>query len=380
MIDPKVFFEALQGHRVQFFTGVPDSLLKNFCAYVDEHAAEGTHVITANEGSAIALAAGYHLATGEVPLVYMQNSGLGNAVNPLVSLLDKEVYQIPALLVIGWRGEPQVKDEPQHKKMGSVTPALLDAIGVSYTVLSDTPQAATKDLRRAYERAKKENAPHALLVRKDLFGPYRTTKGASQSAYPLSREEALATVIKQIEKNAIVVSTTGKLSRELFELREKEKEARGKDFLTVGSMGHASQIAFGIALSKPKRPVYCFDGDGAALMHLGGIAVIGQHAPQNFRHILFNNGMHESVGGQKTAGFNADFCAIALACGYKEALRATNEKNIKAAFVGMKKKKGPAFLEIRIKGGARDNLGRPTRSPEENKRDFMAHIKRPKGN
>lgn len=373
MVPVSSFFDALKRGGADFFTGVPDSLLKDLCAYITEHA-RGAHVIAANEGNAVALAAGHHLATGRAAIVYMQNSGLGNTVNPLLSLADKAVYRIPMLLIIGWRGEPGVHDEPQHRAQGPLTIPLLRTLGIPHVILPQSERAAVRAAERAYARAQKEGRAVALVVRAGTFSPHALA--AAPSSYPLTREAALHIALGELPKNAVVVSTTGKLSRELFEWRKERGGRHGKDFLTVGSMGHASQIALGIALSKPRRPVYCFDGDGAALMHLGGWAIIGQEAPKQFRHVVFNNGMHESVGGQPTAGFDTDFPAIARACGYRVALAASNAHSLEVAMQKLRRAVGPAFLEIRVRGGSRKDLGRPTRTPLENKQDFMRTLRR----
>ncbi|OGG48249.1 phosphonopyruvate decarboxylase [Candidatus Kaiserbacteria bacterium RIFCSPLOWO2_12_FULL_52_8] len=375
MVYPKTIFDALRGGGGHFFTGVPDSLLKNFCAYVSDHTNKRLHVIAANEGNAISLAVGHYLATGKVGVVYLQNSGIGNAVNPLLSLAGRGVYGIPMLLIIGWRGEPGIKDEPQHLTQGPLTLPLLTTLKIPHAILPQTDAKAVSVAQKMYERAKKENRPVAIVVREGTFAPY-TSVAKKISRYPLTREAALEMCVSAIEEKAIVVSTTGKLSRELFELRKRKGGQHEKDFLTVGSMGHASQIALGIALAQPARPVYCFDGDGAAIMHLGGWVVIGQAAPKNFKHIVFNNGVHESVGGQPTAGYIAHFEDIARACGYKNAAVVSDPKKLRTALTRVKKLHGPALLEIRIKEGSRSDLGRPTRTPLENKKDFMSFLRR----
>lgn len=373
-VAPRVLFKALGDNGIDFFTGVPDSLLKDFCAYVTSHAAAGKHVIASNEGTAVALAAGYHLATGKIGLVYMQNSGQGNAANPLISLADPEVYGIPLLLLVGWRGRPGTEDEPQHIKQGKITLGFLDILGIPYKVLSDSPKAAAQSVRRAKEYMAKHSAPYALVVREGTFEPYQLLEKA-ETDFELTREGAVKLIIGQLGATDIVVSTTGKMSRELFELREKRREGHGRDFLTVGSMGHASSIALGIAMQKVKRQVFCFDGDGAVIMHMGALAVIGQQGLKNYKHIIFNNGAHDSVGGQPTAGFEVDFTAIAKACGYKQALRAETAKEVREAMEQLKACEGPAMLEIRVNKGARPNLGRPASTPVENKTAFIKFVK-----
>jgi phosphonopyruvate decarboxylase len=374
MLEASWFFEQLQTRQVGFFTGVPDSLLKEFCAYVSDQAPSNQHIITANEGNAIALAAGYHLATGKVGLVYMQNSGLGNAVNPLTSLTDPAVYGIPMLLLIGWRGEPGVQDEPQHIKQGAITPSLLDALGLSYSIMPMEKDAAQSCLDTATQIMRAENRPYALLVRKGSFAKYASPI-TNTNNYPLSREEAIQQIARSLGNNDIVVATTGMISRELFEYRASgSNQDLGRDFLTVGSMGHASQIALGIALQKPDRDVYCLDGDGALIMHMGSMALIGSQLPQNYKHVVLNNGAHDSVGGQPTAAFNIDISSIALNCGYRKAHQVNNMEELADALKWLGDARGPVMLEVRVGKGARTDLGRPTTTPTQNKQSFMKHL------
>ncbi len=363
MVHPERFIETLNQNGVTFFTGVPDSLLKEFCLGLSSLPA-AQHVTAANEGAAVALATGHYLATGDPALVYLQNSGLGNAVNPLVSLADPAVYGIPMLLMIGWRGEPNVVDEPQHTRQGAITPTLLDTLGIPYRVLpQEDDSVAHKAVEHMLSIAREERRPTALLVRKGTFFMCETAHDRKDAA-SMTREEALKKVIEFVGTEH-VVATTGMLSRELFELREQYNGSHERDFLTVGSMGHASSIALGIALARPGNPVWCLDGDGAVLMHLGSLATIGKNAPKNFRHVVFNNQAHDSVGGHLTAADGADFVAIAKAVGYPTALFAANQKELMDALVVIKHSMGPSFLEIRIRRGARDGLGRPTKTPRE---------------
>lgn len=373
MLDCKDFYEALEQAGVSFFTGVPDSLLKSFCAYLSDHAQPSEHVIAANEGSAVAMAAGHHLASGKLPLVYMQNSGLGNAFNPLVSLADREVYGFPMLLLIGWRGEPGKKDEPQHRKMGEVTIASLDALGIRHKVLPSDPAEALAVLSEAASTASETCEPFALVVPKGTFEVYKL-QSAAADRYSGSREQAIAAVLEEISSETTVIATTGMPSRELFELREQRSESHDSDFLTVGSMGHCSQIALGVALQQPERHVLCLDGDGAAIMQLGGLATIGDLAPKNYTHVVLNNGAHDSVGGQPTVGFEIDLCAIARGCGYTTATSVADLAEVPAAMRELLSKPGPRFLEIRVKKGARSDLGRPTRSPKETKEALMRFL------
>lgn len=375
MIGCKDFFELLKENGIRFYTGVPDSLLKYLCAYLADHVDENRHIVAANEGNAVALAAGYHLSTGEIGLVYMQNSGEGNAINPLTSLADPDVYSIPMLLIIGWRGEPGEKDEPQHAKVGKITLDLLDALGIPYELLADDLEGAEENLARAVNLMKEKSMPFALVVRsKGVFKEY-SAESQTKGPFELTREGAIKMVVNQLESTDVMISTTGKTSRELFEYRKKLKQDHNKDFLTVGSMGHSSSIALGVALMQPRRRVYCLDGDGSTIMHMGSLAVIGSHKPANFTHIVMNNGAHDSVGGLATAGFNIDIPAIAKACGYKHTYEAKTSNDARKKLKILKSTDGPSLLEIKVKKGARDDLGRPTCKPKENKAGFMKFMR-----
>lgn len=373
MVSVKKVFEAFLANEVDFFTGVPDSLLKNICAYITDNTSEQQHIIAANEGAAIGIAAGHYLASGKLPLVYMQNSGLGNTVNPLLSLADEKVYSLPMILMIGWRGEPGTKDEPQHKKQGEVTLELLKAMQLPFVVLDTEENEALAQIHNVVVAAKSKSIPHAIVIRKNTFDKYRLRSNQENNC-PLSREEALKLVINHLSDTDIVVSTTGKLSRELFEYREVKGQGHKCDFLTVGSMGHSSSIALGISLANPQRRVFCLDGDGAFIMHMGSISSIGNLSPKNYFHILFNNGSHESVGGQPTLGFQLDIPNIAKACGYQTALSAISEDEIKEALQKVATMEGPTLIELKVKVASRDDLGRPATTPMENKIAFMKNL------
>ncbi len=373
MINSPQFFEALTEQGFEFFCGVPDSLLKDLCAYISDTADERHHVITVNEGNAVALATGYYLATKKIPVVYMQNSGLGNAVNPLTSLTDLEIYGIPILLIIGWRGEPGIKDEPQHKKMGRIQIELCTALGLPYEILPDQIEGAKDTLGRAKRWMDKYSAPFVLLVRKGTFAPYEI-RNETPTHFVLNREEVLRALIPHLGKKDIIISTTGKTSREIFELRKARGEGHEKDFLTVGSMGHSSSIALGIAMEKSDRRVWCIDGDGALLMHMGSLAVVGKVTPKNFVHILINNFVHDSVGGQPTAIKNVHAGEVAKACGYTQSFLAKNENEVLRILKKIEKLEGPIFFEIQCNKGARKDLGRPTTTPSQNKDAFMRFL------
>lgn len=370
MVSPKYFVDKLGSLGIDFFAGVPDSLLKNICAYISDNMDIKHNIIAANEGGAVALAAGYHLATGKVGCVYMQNSGEGNAINPLVSLTDRDVYNIPVLLLIGWRGRPGVHDEPQHVKQGKITIELLNTLGINFDVLSKDESKAGKQIEKAVEIMKSTNEVYALVVERGTFDTY-TLQNVEKNDLTMAREEAVRIVAAVIGAKDIVVGTTGMISRELFEYRESVNEGHERDFLTVGSMGHASQIALGIAMEKPERTIWCFDGDGANIMHMGAMAIVGGKSPRNFIHVIFNNGAHDSVGGQPTVGLKIDLPAIAKAVGYKDAISVDSKEFLIEALKRVKIQEGPILLEVRVKKGNRKDLGRPTTTPVQNKEALM---------
>lgn len=376
-LEPADFHQALRNVGVEFFCGVPDSLLKDFCAYITANVPAERHIITANEGSAIALASGHYLGTRKFPLVYLQNSGLGNIVNPIMSLAHPEVYRVPMLLMVGWRGEPGKKDEPQHVVQGETTPALLASIGVPFQVLPDYIEGAEKALQTARKHLQTTQGPYALLVKRQTFVKYKLP--SPKPKYEWNREGALRELIQLFSARDVIVGTTGMLSRELFEERVRLGHTHEKDFLTVGSMGHASAIALGVSLAKPNRRVFVLDGDGAALMHLGNMATIAGHAGPNFKHVLINNEAHDSVGGQPTLCGNGlfSFRRVAEGCGYRKFFSVGTPEELKNSFTEFAETPGPVLLEIKVnQGGHRKNLGRPTRSPLENKEDFMAFLDR----
>ena len=370
MIRPSYFYDLLMKNGTDFFAGVPDSLLKNFCAYVTDNAPAEKHIISANEGSATALATGYHLATGKIPMIYMQNSGEGNMVNPLLSIADPDVYSIPMLIVIGWRGEPGVHDEPQHVKQGKVTCELLDAMKVPYEVLSENEADLPAQFEKAYSYIRENNAQYAFVIRKGTFDDYKLVNNIPVDG-KMTREEAIEKIMLSADASTAFVSTTGMASRELYELRDKHGMSHEKDFLTVGGMGHASQIALSIAMQKKDRQVYCIDGDGASIMQMGGMATIGTRAPSNMIHFVLNNGAHDSVGGQPTVGRQIDLCAIAAGCGYENVLKVETPEELDAALNDSESKSKLTFVEVLVTKGARKDLGRPKSTPKENKIALM---------
>lgn len=376
MIRPEFFYKTLAQYGIDFYAGVPDSLLKNLCAYITANADEKHNIIAANEGGAMGLAAGHYLATGEIPVVYMQNSGEGNVINPLASLTDKEVYNIPVLLVIGWRGKPGIKDEPQHVKQGRVTLSLLETMEIPYEVLSKDETEAEKQISKAVEHMKATKEVYALVIEKDTFDNANVNLDAnvSTSSLPLSREEAIQTVAAALGEKDVIVSTTGMISRELFEYRTAKGENHERDFLTVGSMGHASQIALGIALAKDDRRVWCFDGDGASIMHMGSMAIVGQKQPSNYIHVVFNNGAHDSVGGQPTVGLQIDLPEIAASCGYKTVVSVDDMDDLREVLTTITDNEAPLLLEVKVHKGNRKDLGRPTTTPIQNKEALMRFL------
>jgi len=378
MIRPEFFIEKLRENGIDCFAGVPDSLLKNICAYITDHCDVEHNIIAANEGAAVGLAAGHYLATGQPACVYMQNSGEGNIINPLASLTDPEVYNIPVLLLVGWRGRPGVHDEPQHVKQGKVTTGLLNTMGINFDVLSKEEDKAEKQIAKAIDALKKKDV-YALVIEKDTFEDYKL-QNVEKNNLTMSREEAIQTVAAALGEKDCIVSTTGMISRELFEYRAAMNQGHERDFLTVGSMGHASQIALGIAMAKSDRKVWCFDGDGAAIMHMGSMAIVANKAPKNYVHVVFNNGAHDSVGGQPTVGLKIDLPAVAKAVGYKsvysvDSIDALHEQ-LSIINSQLSINEYPIFLEIHVRKGNRKDLGRPTTTPIQNKEALMSFLQK----
>lgn len=357
-----------------FYTGVPDSQLKALCNYL--MAAYGIdpkhHVIAANEGNCTALAAGYHLATGKVPVVYMQNSGEGNIINPVASLLNEKVYGIPVVFIIGWRGEPGVHDEPQHIYQGEVTTKLLDDMGISYFVIAkDTSEEEVEAAMAEFREKLSRGLDVAFVVRKGALTD--APKVVYKNENSMTREEIIGHIIKASGEDPIV-STTGKASRELFEARVSNGQSHKYDFLTVGSMGHSSSIALGVAMHKPQKRIWCIDGDGAVLMHMGAMAVIGANKPKNLIHVVINNAAHETVGGMPTVAGTIDIVQIARACGYPNAVRVNSFDELDKELEAAKRTEELRLIEVTCSIGAREDLGRPTTTAQENKENFMNYL------
>ena len=360
--------------KFDFFTGVPDSGLKALCNYLmNKYGIDKKHhIIAANEGSAVSIAAGYYLATGKVPVVYMQNSGEGNVINPLVSLLNEKVYAIPMIFVIGWRGEPGIKDEPQHLFQGEITCKLLENLDVEYMVIDkNTTDDDIEKQMKYFNSLLSLGKQVAFVIKKDAL--IYKCKVEYHNEYSLLRETIIEHIVN-IAKEDFIVSTTGKTSRELFEIRERNNQGHNKDFLTVGSMGHSSSIALGIALQKEEKKIWVIDGDGAALMHMGAMAVIGANSPENLIHIVINNAAHETVGGMPTVMGDIELCNIARACGYKYAVSISTLNELDKELLRSKQSNELTFIEVKSAIGARENLGRPTTTPIENKVMFMERL------
>jgi len=368
----KDFMSALDVLNADFYTGVPDSLLSPFTDFLmNRYGVSSKHIVTANEGAAVGLATGHYLATGKPAVVYMQNSGIGNAINPICSLLHQKVYAVPVIFVIGWRGEPNTKDEPQHVFQGEVTLAQLDCMEIPHFIISKD----TTDLTGCVDEFKshiKNGQSVAFVIRKDALENDEKMKYASKAE--LSREQVLNRVIDHASINDVFVCTTGKLSREVFEIREQKGMGHNQDFLTVGSMGHSLMIAYGIALAKPQKRVYCLDGDGAVLMHMGSLGVVGVTNPTNLVHIVINNGAHETVGGVPTVAANIKFSEVAAALGYRHCFRIENESDLLLVLPKIDGQEGAIFVEVICNLKSRKDLGRPTTAPVQNKNDLMAFL------
>jgi phosphonopyruvate decarboxylase len=374
MISPERFAASLAEQGVTFYTGVPDSLLKQLNSHILQAMPREQHVIAANEGAAVGIAIGHYLRTGKPAAVYLQNSGFGNMVNPLLSLADPDVYGVPMIIIVGWRGQTGVKDEPQHVKQGRVMAPLLDAAELPWTVLPKDDAEAEQCVKDAVATAMERGTPYVLMVEKDTFAEPASMPAKVASDLP-SREEALTALVEAVGNDTVIVSTTGMLSRELFEYRVRTGTDGERDFLTVGGMGHASSIALGVAMAETEREVWCFDGDGALLMHMGSGAVIADHAPAHYFHVVFNNGVHDSVGGQPTSIDKVDVAAAARAMGYRYAASTSDLSTLPAQVAALREHGGPSLLELRVRPGNRADIGRPTRSPQESKRAFMSALR-----
>jgi len=377
-MDAYKFLNLLEDLGGVFYTGVPDSLLSPFIdAVMHRYGVSDRHIVAANEGAAVGLAAGHYLATSRPAVVYMQNSGIGNAVNPICSLLHKKVYAIPVIFVIGWRGEPGTKDEPQHIFQGDVTLPMLECLEIPYAVVSKEDGALDIALNEFKEHIRAGQSV-AFVIRKDALRNDKKMKYISGAA--LSREDAIKTILDAgVSSDTAYVCTTGKLSREVFEIREHQGAGHSHDFLTVGSMGHSLMIAYGIALASPKKRIICLDGDGAVLMHMGSLAVVGVHAPKNLVHVVINNGAHETVGGLPAVSGQLSLREAAQALGYRQTFKLSSQGDLIAALNALNDTEGPAFMEVMCNLSSRADLGRPTTTPIQNKNCFMAYLTKENG-
>lgn len=374
MISCQDFFDILNKYDLSFFTGIPDSTFKEWMKFlVDKDEVVLKNLIACNECEAVALAAGYHLATNKVGVVYMQNSGFGKSINPLTSLCDPDVFSIPVLLMIGWRGEPGTVDAPQHKKMGKITLPLLETLQIPYWIFEPDLKIIEKKLKEVIAHFEASKSPYAFIVRKKLFQNYDLEEAVINN-YTLSREEAISVIMQNLNNDEIIVSSTGFVSRELYAYRESNIKDHYKSFYNIGSMGCASSIGLSIALQKPNRKVIVFDGDGAAIMQMGAFTTIGKYSPSNYVHIIFDNNAHESTGGQPTNSDTIDFAKIALACNYKSAKLIKTKSNLIKAIPEIKEQKGPLLVVIKIQKNARPDLNRPEKNPKELKNALMNYF------
>ncbi len=370
-MDVKIFTEII---GAEFYTGVPDSQLKALCNYLmDRYGTDQKHhIIAANEGNCTALAAGYHLATGKIPVVYMQNSGEGNIINPAASLLNDEVYAIPMIFIIGWRGEPGVPDEPQHIYQGKITIKLLEDMDIaSFIIGKETSEDQLKEAMKKFDELLKKGKNVAFVVKKG--GLHYNEAKQYRNDNTMCREEIIRHIVS-VSGHDPIFSTTGKASRELFEIREDLGCSHKYDFLTVGSMGHSSSIALGVALQKNRSKIWCIDGDGALLMHMGSLAVLGQYRPANLIHVVINNGSHETVGGMPTVAEGVDMPALASACGYPYTVRVRTYEELDRELRKAKNSNELVFIEAKCNIRSRETLGRPTTTALENKENFMRFL------
>tara|TARA_B100000579_G_scaffold432328_1_gene448965 strand:- start:138 stop:1268 length:1131 start_codon:yes stop_codon:yes gene_type:complete len=374
MLDPIRFIKKCQHLGVSFFSGVPDSSMKYLCNAICNEIDSKEHVISVNEGAAISLASGVHLGGDTVPLVYFQNSGQGNSLNPLISLASKEVFSIPMILLVGWRGKPGSIDEPQHSLQGRATEGIFEEIGIKVMHLSSNEEEAHAQLEGALETTIENSAPVCILVEKGTFSECELRIEECRVDLP-SREDALERVLSSAKKGAVFIPTTGKSSREVFEIRKRFGESHKRDFLVVGSMGHCSFISAGLAMSRPDIEVICIDGDGSVLMHMGSLPTIGELGCKNLTHVIINNGVHESVGGHQTTSPKLDFSEVARSCGYRKSCRIDNLEELTETLEKWRNMDGPKLIEIMTRAGSRKDLGRPGKNPLEVKEAFMRFLK-----
>lgn len=374
MINQELFMNILKENGVEFFTGVPDSYLNGFCNYLQKEIPADKHVIAANEGNAIGIAAGYYFSTKTMPLVYMQNSGLGNVINPLASLTDEHVYKTPLILLIGWRGEPNSGDHAQHITQGRITTDLLDLLNIPCIIAADDDRVFARQVQPLLKKAKEERKAVAILGRKGVFAA-EDKATIRDDSYPLTREEAIETILDVLPADTYYFASTGRATRELYFLRQARKENHHYDFLNLGAMGHVSSVALGVALANKGNLVVCLDGDASALMHMGSFSMACQMKPANFLHIILNNGAHESVGGQPSAGCKVDFSLIAAGSGYNTVGRpVTTKEELTRALNKLDLSSGPSFIDFRIRKGLKGALPPLQIDPDQLISDFMDQL------
>ena len=375
MLEAKEFIEHISKCGINSFYGVPDSLLKPFCNEV-LNLSNSNHQITTNEGMAIALAIGNHLASKKISCVYMQNSGLGNAINPILSLASSEVYSIPMLLLIGWRGElvstdQQIKDEPQHKHQGKITCKQLELLDIPYKVISNKTQNWKELTDQLINISFSKNKPVAIVFKKNTF-TIKDDKNTInfENELILTREDVVKLILNSKMDCIPIFSTTGMVSRELYENRIAAGD-KPIDFYTVGGMGCASSIALGfLRASKHLKQVICIDGDGSVLMHMGSLFKSSQQ--KGFIHIVINNDAHDSVGGQPTNAFDIDFEKLGYSIGYNKCYSTKEQNDFENMFkTALNDYNSSHFIEVKVKKGNRSNLGRPKEKPIENKKYFI---------
>lgn len=374
MISCEEFFKILNEHNLTFFTGIPDSTFKDLIKFLTDNQGENfENIIACNECEAIAIAAGYYLATNKIGVVYMQNSGFGKTINPLTSLCDPEVYSIPILLMIGWRGEPNKKDAPQHKKMGKITLPLLETLQIPYAILEPNAQKIEKEFNKALQYFDKKKGPFALIFRRNFFQNYEMKRIISNK-YSLTTKEVIHLILNSLSKDEIIISNTGYISRLLFEYRESNEKDHYKSFYNIGSMGCASSIGLGIALQKPQKRIIVFDGDGAAIMQMGAFSTIGKYSPTNFVHIIIDNEAHESTGSQPTNSSIIKFEDLAIASNYRWSIKIETKEQLLDSLDNIKNRDGPILILIKTKLHSALNLKRPDKLPKEYKEEFMKYL------
>lgn len=375
MVNQEQLFCSLKGMGISFFTGVPDSLLNDFCLYLVNNIPDGQHVMAANEGNAVAIAAGHYMATGNIPIVYMQNSGIGNATNPLLSLTHDCVYGIPMIMVIGWRGDPAISDHAQHKKQGELTPVLMKDMDIPFEILDDENTVVQK-FEWAVAKAKEISSPVALIAKKAILTE-KTKKQQYQESPLMNREEAVSAVIDVLGENAVYLGTTGRATREVHEQLKAHGVGEGHEFQNVGSMGHVSSVGLGIALARPEQKVVIFDGDAAAVMHMGALATNCRYKAGNMIHIVLNNGVNESVGGQPSAGYVVNLTEVAAACGYETSVHAiTRKEELQAIIRNHQRGEMPLFIDVHVRQGIRSDLPKLNIDHKAQKKALMEYLKR----